>query len=154
MIDSNVYEGRVILVPTPSAQWYSIKPTGDSHPINVPPLDVSSPDDPMLPCDRHLDHSSELPQRLRWITNDSRLILNIDNIRRQGFLQLDADSNWTFIQRDTVGRISYRHDLNDLPTTWRNRILDGSLELGWQKRIRAHHVSAKGLYGSRFVVRL
>jgi hypothetical protein len=62
MIDSNVYEGRVISVPTPSAQWYSITPTGDSHPINVPPLDVSSPDDPMLPCDRHLDQSSELPQ--------------------------------------------------------------------------------------------
>jgi hypothetical protein len=145
MIDSDVYKGRVILVPTPPAQWYSIKPTGDSNPINVPPLDVSSPNDPMLHCDRHLDQSSKLPQLPRWITNDSRLILNVDDIRQKGFLQLHADSNWTFIQRNTVGRITYRHDLNDLPTTWRNRILDGSLELAWQKRIWAHHVSAKGL---------
>jgi hypothetical protein len=75
MIDTKVYKGRVLSVPAPSAQWYSIKPTGDSNPINVPPLDVSSPGDPMLPCDRHLDQSSELPRLPRWITNDSRIIM-------------------------------------------------------------------------------
>jgi hypothetical protein len=32
---------------------------------------------------------------------------------------------------------------NNLPTTWRQRILDGSLELGWQQRAQAYHVSAK-----------
>jgi hypothetical protein len=37
-IDTEVCEGNVISVPTPSAPWYSIKPTGDPDPINVPPL--------------------------------------------------------------------------------------------------------------------
>jgi hypothetical protein len=122
-----------------------IKPTGDSNPINVPPLDVSSPGDPMLSCDRHLDQSSELPRLPRWITNDSGIILNVNNVCHKGFLFLDADGNWTSIQRDPAGRIIYWNDLNDLPTTWHNRILDGSLELGWQKRVRAYHVSANGL---------
>jgi hypothetical protein len=99
----------------------------------------------MLPYDRHLDQSFELPQLPRWITNDTRLILNVDNARRKGFLLLDAHGNWTFIQRDNAGRITYRHDLNGLPTTWRQRILDDSLELGWQQRARAYHVSAQGL---------
>jgi hypothetical protein len=74
---------------------------------------------------------------------DHQRLSHYDDVRRKGFLLLDADGNWTFIQRDPAGRIIYRHDLNDLPTTWRNRILDGSLQLGWQKRVRAYHVSAK-----------
>jgi hypothetical protein len=92
-----------------------------------------------------LDQSSKIPRFPRWITNDCRLILNVDDVCRKGFLLLDADGNRTFIQREMAGRNTYRHDLNNLPTTQCNLILDGSLELGWQKCVRAHHVSAKGL---------
>jgi hypothetical protein len=111
MMDTEVYEGKIISVPIPFAPWYSIKPTGNPNPINVPPLDVSSPEDPMLPCDRHLNQSSEPPQLPRWITKDTHLILTVDNARCKGFLLLDADGDWTFIQRDNAGRINYRHDL-------------------------------------------
>jgi hypothetical protein len=99
----------------------------------------------MLPCDRHLDQSSELSQLPRWITKDTRLILNVDDARCKGFLLLDADGNWTFIQRDNPGRTTYHHDINDLSTTWRQRMLDSSLKLSWQQRAWAYHVSAKGL---------
>jgi hypothetical protein len=92
-----------------------------------------------------LDQSSKLPRLPRWITNDCRLILNVDDVCRKGFLLLGADGNQTFIQREMAGRNTYRHDLNNLPTTQCNLILNGSLELGWQKCVRAHHVSAKGL---------
>jgi hypothetical protein len=33
----------------------------------------------------------------------------------------------------------------DLPVSWEERLAEGSQELGWQARARAHHVSAKGI---------
>jgi hypothetical protein len=64
-IGTKVYEGKVISVPTSSAPWYLIKPMDNPDPINVPPLDVSSPDDPIFPCNCHLHQSSKLPRRRR-----------------------------------------------------------------------------------------
>ncbi len=79
------------------------------------------------------------------MTNDSRRTLTVDGYRRQGNLLLNGEGQWTFVQRDSSGTASYSHDISDLPTTWRDRLLDGSLELGWQDIPRAHHVSARGM---------
>jgi hypothetical protein len=38
-----------------------------------------------------------------------------------------------------------RINLADLPTTWRERLLDSSLKLGWQEIPHAFHVSACGI---------
>ncbi len=57
LIQGDVFEGKVQSVPTPSIPWYTILPVGATDAINVSSLDIASPDDPMLPCDRHLSES-------------------------------------------------------------------------------------------------
>jgi hypothetical protein len=69
----------------------------------------------------------------------------IVDLHRQGNLLLDGQGLWTFTQRNRTGHVLYTHDLSDLPTAWRSRILDGSLELGWPSTPRAFHVSASTL---------
>ena len=99
----------------------------------------------MLPVDRHLADSHELPRLPKWIKNDSKITIIADKHRRRGHLLLDDKGLWTFEQRDNTHRVQYTLDLSNLPTTWRSRILDGTLELGWPKAPRAYHVSASKL---------
>jgi hypothetical protein len=82
LIQGDVFENKVQSVPTPSVPWYTILPIGSNDTVNVSPLDLSSPDNPMLPCDRHLTESWEVPQLPNWITNDARITMNIDGHRR------------------------------------------------------------------------
>jgi hypothetical protein len=51
LIQGDVFEGKVQSIPTPSISWYTILPIGSNDTVNVSSLDLSSPDDPMLPCD-------------------------------------------------------------------------------------------------------
>jgi hypothetical protein len=90
LIQGNVFEGKILSVPTPSVIWYTILPTGSNDPVIVSPLHLSSPNDPMLPCDRDLTESWEVPQLPKWIANDTRLTMNVDSYRRRGNLLLDS----------------------------------------------------------------
>jgi hypothetical protein len=145
LIQGDVFEGKVLSVSTPPVAWYTIQPTGSNDPVNVSPLNLSSPDDPMLPCDQHLTESWEVAQLPNWITNDARLAMNVDGYRRRGNLLLDSAYQWSFVQRNDTGKAMLTINLADLPTTWCERLLDGSLELGWQEIPRAFHVSASGI---------
>jgi hypothetical protein len=75
MVGDDVYEGQVVLVPTPQCSWYSVIPTRGTA--------ESSPDDPMLPLDCHLDTSS-VPTLPSLFKQDSNMTLEADG--RQGFL--------------------------------------------------------------------
>ena len=146
LIDNDVYEGTVVSVPTPSCGLYQFLPTGSPDPIPVSPCDLCSPDDPIFQMDRNLDSSSELPTLPTWMQAGSHLTLESEGAQRKGYLGLSESGTWEFLQRDGVGGITYRIDLGDLPFTWRSRILDGSLKLGWASGAsRAYHVHAGGL---------
>ena len=144
IVDDDVYEGVVVSVPTPNCDWYSIRPTGSDDNFKVPPCDLCSPDDPMIPLDRNLSTSS-LPTLPTWFQQGSHVTLETDGAFRPGYLGLTGDGSWEFFQRDGTGQVTYRLDLGDLPHTWRSRLLDGTLQLGWNAPPRAYHVHAGGL---------
>ena len=146
LIENDIYEGTVTSVPTPNCPWYVFLPTGSADTFPVAPCDISSPDDPMFPMDRNLDSSSEMPSLPRWMTQGSHLTIESDGALRKGCLGLTDSGTWEFFQRDGTGQLFYRVDLGDLPYTWRSRLLDGSLRLGWEAPCsRAYHVHAGGL---------
>ncbi len=44
---------------------------------------------------------------------------------------LDGEGQWTFVQRNSIGKATYSHDIGTLPTPWRREhLLDGLIELG------------------------
>jgi hypothetical protein len=86
----------------------------------------------MLSCDRHLTESWEVTQLPNYITNDARLSHDERPVYQ-----------WSFVQRDDTGKAMLTINVADLSTTWRRRLLDGSLGLEWQEIPRAFHVSAK-----------
>jgi hypothetical protein len=133
------------LFPELSVPWYTILPIGSNNTVNVSPFDLLSPDDPMLPCDRHLTKSWTVPQLPNWITSNARITIYIHGHRRRGNLLLDAECQWTFVQLDDTGTAVLTINRADLPTTWVERLLDNSLEFGWQEIPRAFHVSACGI---------
>jgi hypothetical protein len=146
MVDDDIYEGNVVSVPTPQCPWYSVLPIGGtSEAFNVAPCDLSSPDDPMFPLDQAMDTSSDLPSLPGWMKQDSQLTLESDGATRRGYLSLTDHGTWEFVQRDGHGGITYFANLGDLPHTWRSRLLDGTLQLGWANESRAYHVHAHGL---------
>jgi hypothetical protein len=71
--------------------------------------------------------------------------MNVDGYRGRGNLLLDSACQWSFVQRDDTGKAMLTINLDDLPTTWRERLLDGSLELGWQEIPGAFDGSASGI---------
>ena len=71
----------------------------------------------------------------------------------KGFLDLDTDNDWLFTVRGRQGQLVLEHPLVALEYSWRDRIIDGSMQLGHQElkpdRLTAGHVSgAKGLLQS------
>ena len=149
-INDEFFEGSVIGVPTTAIPWYIVSPIAGGDPFNVDPMEISAPDDPMYPLDTYRDDllSTPLPS---WIKNNSKITLSVDNYSRPGYLALTDDLLWEFIQRDGRGSISFRFPLHDLPTSWRSRLLQGSLDEGWPSSFSpvpapiARKVCAKGL---------
>jgi hypothetical protein len=78
-VNDDIYEGNVVLVPTPQCPWYSILPIGGSaEPFNIPPCNVCSLDVPVFPLDRNLESSVELPSLPAWLKQDSQITLESD----------------------------------------------------------------------------
>lgn len=143
-VDSEFYEGTVVSVPTSQTPWYQIFPAGGDSPFNVDLLDLSSPDDPLFPVDRYTSEDSrELPP---WISNQFKTTL-MDGAVRLGYLALTDNLLWNFVQRDERGSLTFRYPLHNLRTTWKERVMEGSLDKGWPSghSSRALKVSAKGM---------
>jgi hypothetical protein len=77
-----------------------------------------------------------------WIQEDTHVTIRQDGSKRRGTLS-SSDDGWLFQQRTASGRVTFQLDLAGLPVTWKERITEGTLELGWQDKERAYHVSAK-----------
>jgi hypothetical protein len=99
----------------------------------------------MYPPDAELRAETLEPVAPHWCRNNAKVTIALEGIRRQCYLLLNERLQWTVVQRDPHGQETFRYTLPDLQTTWKGRLLEGSLEVGWQTSPRAYHVSATKL---------
>jgi hypothetical protein len=147
-IDGEYYHGIVQSVPVePRIPNYQITFSDSPDTLEVPPTQLTAPDQPVFPlvaADSDSSTNDTVPSLPEWIQDDSKVTLLLDGSRRRGAL-VSTDSGWTFQQRTASGQITFELNLADLPVTWKDRLAEGTFELGWQQTERAYHVPAKGL---------
>jgi hypothetical protein len=147
-IDGDYYQGIVHSVPVePTIPNYQITFSDSPDTLEVSISQLSALDEPVFPlvaADSDSTTNDALPSLPDWIKDNSKVTLLLDGRRLRGAL-VSTDSGWTFQQRTASGRVTYELDLADLPVTWKDRLAEGTFELGWQLTERAYHVSAKGL---------
>jgi hypothetical protein len=145
--NEDILEGTVAATPTRLSNWYSINVEGHEDPFHIDEEDVFRSDEYI----GGTDVPELTPATPSWMTQDAKITLLRDDTFRRGFLHLDSDNDWEFVRRDGTGRIVDSFPLPDLPLTWRYRMVEGSLSLGWQENVAlravgtARHVSATGL---------
>ena len=90
-----------------------------------------------------------------WLKSGQKMTLLIHDKYRKGYLSLDDDNFWEFVLRGKDGRITKREALKDIEYSWKMRLQENTLEIGWQDNIarRIHgygrHVSAANLLNTQ-----
>jgi hypothetical protein len=105
----------------------------------------TGPDDPMYPSDALLRCDPLEPITPHWVRDNSKVTIAVDNFRRQGYLILNDRQQWAFLQRDLKAQETFCYTIPGLQTTWKGRILEGSLKVSWPSPPRAYHVSASAM---------
>ena len=86
-----------------------------------------------------------------WLKKGCQVTLLHDDLYKRGYLELDADNDWEFVTRNLEGRIVESVPLMDLAYSWKYRLQENSLVLGWQENVvrrccgTGRHVSAAKL---------
>ena len=55
----------------------------------------------------------------------------VDGVNVLGYLELDTNNDWIFVQRDSMGRIVDTMPVPDLIYTWKHRIQESNLQVRW-----------------------
>jgi hypothetical protein len=146
--DNEYYPGTIHSVPIePNLPYYQVTFANSPDRVEIPLSRLSAPDEPVFPLipeDSAENSHQDFPVLPTWIEDNTHVTLLQDGSRRRGTLS-STDAGWIFQQRTASGRITYQLDLADLPVTWKDRMSEGTFQLGWQESERAYHVSAKGL---------
>ena len=86
-----------------------------------------------------------------WLKQDCKVTFLHDDKYKRGYLNLDADNDWEFVTRNKSGQSIENIPLLDLNYSWKHRIQENSLSLGWQENVArrccgiGRHVSAANL---------
>jgi hypothetical protein len=72
----------------------------------------------------------------------TKLTLLIKDWHYKGFLDLDTDNDWLFTVRGRQGQLVLEYPLIALEYSWRDRIIDGSMQLGHQE-LKPDHLTAR-----------
>ena len=67
-----------------------------------------------------------------WMKQDQEVTLLHHDKYRKGYLALDDDNYWQFVTRGKDGRITLAVPLRDLEYSWKMRLQENTLEIGWQ----------------------
>ena len=160
----NFVEGTVIACPgakPESEPLYKVR-LSDTDTGIFSRIELFHPDDPLGPdslrpptsaSDLDEDEADPLiPVLPTWMKIGTKLTLLIKDRQYKGFLDLDTDNDWLFTVRGRQGQLVLEHPLVALEYSWRDRIIDGSMQLGHQElkpdHLTARHVSANGLLQS------
>ena len=77
-----------------------------------------------------------------WMKQDQKITLLLNNRYRAGYLNLDKENYWEFVRRGRNGQVTQRESLRDLEYSWKMRLQENTMEIGWQQNI------ARRIYGS------
>lgn len=148
-VGDEFYNGVVFAVPTHSTPWYQVCPLVGGNVFAVDLLHLYGPDDPIYPANRYQDNPTDRPLP-KWIKPNGKVTLIIESVARPETLRLNDKNQWEFVQRS--GRdslITFQRALSNLPSTWKERLLEGLLTKGWPTLFvpsaSAYHVHADGL---------
>ena len=135
MVGGKLVKGTVIKCPTNRRQYYRVSLPNHHDTVDVNPDEVWEPNASALndipPWDEPL---YEPPIAPSWLQPNSPVRLQTsDHIMEEGELTRDADGDWQFEGKnaDPVTNLRTLIPLPDLATTWRQRLLEGTLLLGW-----------------------
>ena len=57
-------------------------------------------------------------------------------------MNLDKENYWEFVRRGQNGQVTQRESLRDLEYSWKMRLQENTMEIGWQQNI------ARRIYGT------
>jgi hypothetical protein len=115
----------------------------ESDPFHLP-SGLEEADDPFSPS---------LPD---WMRVGGKLTLYVNDKMYKGNLALDKDNDWVFTVQGRGGQIVLEHGIYDLPYSWKQRLVEGTMIVGHQLETTddvpkqeltaiARHVSAAAL---------
>jgi hypothetical protein len=162
--DALMAQGHIISVPTPINAFYQVRIVESQEVITCERSDLMDPDEPLggdsfhLPSGLDADDGSDpfSPTLPEWMRVGGKVTLLVNEKLYKGKLDLDTDNDWVFTVRGRDGQVVLEHGMFDLPYSWRQRIIEGSLVIGHQLETSddvprhetdaiARHVSAAAL---------
>ena len=66
-----------------------------------------------------------------WLQQDAKVTILHEDKYVRGYMQLDDDSFWEFVTRGTDGKVQLGIPLPDLAYSWKSRLQENILQLGW-----------------------
>ena len=143
--------GTVIAVPIARRQEFYVVQLEDRTTINLNPSEIINPATAIGGTDtfdwtKGNPLQQEVANRPSWISQDSRVILEIDGQRSRGYMSRDEHGDWIFEQHDSQGIVKDIIQQSDLGTTWEQLDEEGLIDVGWDDNVGyGRHVSAKEL---------
>ncbi len=91
-----------------------------------------------------------IPMAPSWLHQGCRVKFMYGGSMWKGTFELDKDNDWEFVRRDRTGQKVVRYPVPDLIYSWRQRLLEQMLKVGWEddpseETAQARHVSAAKL---------
>lgn len=144
----DVCGGTVESPPTTLSRWYTVRLKGGGT-INVDKNHI---------FDEHTVSATGIPSTSLgffspgWLKQDAQVTVLNPGIFHRGFLVLDKNNLWQFVTRRQDGRVGITVPLVNIPYSWKARMQENSLALGWQDDVArrvcgyGRHVSAANLW--------
>jgi hypothetical protein len=127
--------GQVVSIPTNINEFYQIRLTESQELVTCDKMDILDPDSAIGPDDHfHLpsgtgpkDDDPFSPTNPEWMRIGGKVSLLVNDKVYKGKLDLDDDNDWVFTVRGRDGQVLLEQGLYDLPYSWRQRIIEGTL---------------------------
>eukprot|EP00531_Pseudo-nitzschia_arenysensis_P008906 CAMPEP_0116127296 /NCGR_PEP_ID=MMETSP0329-20121206/6769_1 /TAXON_ID=697910 /ORGANISM="Pseudo-nitzschia arenysensis, Strain B593" /LENGTH=2217 /DNA_ID=CAMNT_0003621395 /DNA_START=65 /DNA_END=6718 /DNA_ORIENTATION=- len=145
--EKDIQTGIVEIPPTAQSEWYTVRlETGESIVAGVEDIFTEYTVPATGPPTESLGFFAP-----EWLKQDSKVTYLYNGSYHHGYLALDNDYFWEFVTRSKDGKVNIRVPLPDLAYSWKSRIQENVLQLGWQNNVAYRiyginrHVSASTL---------
>ena len=64
-----------------------------------------------------------------WLNQGQKVMLLHDNVYKQGYLNINKDSLWEFVSRNTNGRFTFTNSLSDIQYSWKMQMQENTFDI-------------------------